>query len=67
MKLSSSSLQIEPIQEHIWAMGADNMALQLTHRFKLKRRRNMVAENNAAWDFCPGIGLRDNQLSDIDM
>ncbi|KAL7535375.1 hypothetical protein ACHAXR_011128 [Thalassiosira sp. AJA248-18] len=67
MRLSTSSPQIEPIREQIGAMGADNMALKLTHRFTLKRRWNLVAENNAVGDFCPGIGLRDNERSDIDI
>ena len=67
MKLSSSSPQIEPIREQIGAMGADNLALKLTHRFKLKRRWNTVAENNAVGDFCPGIGLRDDEFFDIDI
>ena len=57
MKLSSSSPQIEPIREKFGAIGADNMALELTHRFKLKRRWNVVAENNAVGDFCPGVAL----------
>ncbi|KAL9184763.1 hypothetical protein ACHAXT_012733 [Thalassiosira profunda] len=67
MRLSSSSPQIEPIRDTIGAMGADNMALQLTHRFKLKRRWNLVAENTAVGDFCPGIGLGENGSSDIDI
>jgi len=67
MRLSSSSPQIEPIREQIGAMGADNLALELTHRFKLKRRWNTVAENNAVGDFCPGIGLRDDEFFDIDI
>lgn len=67
MKLSSSSPQIDPIRDQIGAMGADNMALKLTHRFKLKRRWNVVAENNAGGNFCPGIALQDNQFSDVDI
>lgn len=67
MRLSSSSPQIEPLRDQIGAMGADNMALRLTHRFTLKRRWNLVAENNAVGDFCPGIGLSDDVQSDIDI
>ena len=67
MRLSSSSPQIAPIREQIGAMGADNRALQLTHRFRLKRRWNTVAENTAVGDRCPGIGLPDDRYSDIDI
>lgn len=64
MKLSSSSPQIDPIREQIGAMGADNMALQLTHRFKLKRRWNLVAENAVPLG---GIGLEESQVIDVDI
>jgi len=67
MKLSSSSPQIDPLREQIGAMGADNMALRLTHRYKVRRRWNLVAENNAVGDFCPGIGLGNDQFSDVDI
>ena len=67
LRLSSSSPQIEPIREQIGAMGADNMALRLTHRFTLKRRWNLVAENNAVGDFCPGVALGDNVQNNIDI
>ena len=63
MKLSSSSPQINPIQDSIGAMGADNMALQLTHRYKVKRRYNLVAENNAVP--LPGIGL--DEVCNVDI
>ena len=67
MKLSASSPQIEPLRERIGAMGADNMALELTHRFTLRRRWNLVAENTAVGDFCPGIGLEEDQQNDVDI
>mmetsp|Transcript_13663 Transcript_13663/g.29617 ORF Transcript_13663/g.29617 Transcript_13663/m.29617 type:complete len:527 (-) Transcript_13663:181-1761(-) len=67
MRLSLSSPQIEPLRERIGAMGADNMALELTHRFTLQRRWNLVAQNNAVGDFCPGIGLGENERSNIDI
>ena len=67
MKLSSSSPQIEALREQIGAMGADNMAIRLTHRYTLKRRYNLVADNNAVGDFCPGIGLGENQVCNVDI
>lgn len=71
MKLSSTATpHIEPIREQIGAMGADNMALKLTHRYTLRRRWNLVAANNAVGDFCPGIGLSqdgDDQCSHVDI
>jgi hypothetical protein len=69
MRLSlSSSPQIEPIRgEQIGAMGADNLALTLTHRFRLRRRWNLVAENTSLGDFCPGIKMQDGEVKDIDI
>ena len=69
MRLSlSSSPQIEPIRgEQIGAMGADNLALRLTHRYRLRRRWNLVAENTALGDFCPGIKMREGEVRDIDI
>ena len=43
------------------------MALRLTHRFRLRRRWNVAAENNAVGDFCPGVGLRDGRVVDVDV
>ena len=69
MRLSlSSSTQIEPIRgEMIGAMGADNLALRLTHRYQLKRRWNLVAENTAVADFCAGIELKEGGVRNIDI
>ena len=64
MKLSSSSPQIEPLKDPIGAMGADNMALQLTHRYKVKRRYNLIADSNAVP--LPGVGLED-QVCNVDI
>ena len=44
LNLSRESPLVNPIAASIGAMGADNMALQLTHRFVLKRW-NLSAEN----------------------
>jgi len=41
------------------------MALQLTHRYKVKRRYNLVAENNNAIPL-PGIGL-DGEVCNVDI
>jgi hypothetical protein len=67
MKLSlSSSPQIDMIRgEQIGAMGADNVALQLTHRFILKRRWNLVVSDNTLP--CPGIKLNQSEVSNIDI
>lgn len=67
MKLSlSSSPQIDMIRgEQIGAMGADNVALQLTHRFILKRRWNLVVPENTLP--CPGIKLNESEVSNIDI
>ena len=67
MKLSlSSSPQIDTIRgEQIGAMGADNVALQLTHRFILKRRWNLVVPENTLP--CPGIKLNESEVSNIDI
>jgi hypothetical protein len=71
MRLSlSSSPKIEPIRgEAIGAMGANNVALRLTHRYQLRRRWNwnLVAENTAIGDFCPGIELREGEVRNIDI
>ena len=51
-------------------MGADNPALRLTHRYRLRRRWNLLAENMALGDFCPGIEMRKGREvggSDIDI
>ena len=68
MRLSlSSSPKIEPIRgEAIGAMGADNVALRLTHRYQLRRRWNwnLVAENTAIGDFCPGIELCEGEVKE---
>ena len=55
MRLSMHSPPlIEPIRgEAIGAMGADNLALRLTHRYRLRRRWNLVAENTSLG----GLGL----------
>ena len=45
LNLDRNSPLINPIVGSIGAMGADNMALQLTHRFVLKRRWNLITEN----------------------
>ncbi len=45
LNLSRESPLINPIAASIGAMGADNTALQLTHRFVLKRRWNLSTEN----------------------
>eukprot|EP00804_Cyclotella_cryptica_P010113 CCRYP_019284-RA/>CCRYP_019284-RA protein AED:0.05 eAED:0.05 QI:121/1/1/1/0.5/0.33/3/115/488 len=47
---TSSSEKIELIRDEIGAMGADNTALRLTHRYVLKRRWNIQGKN-------PGIVL----------
>ena len=67
MKLSlSSSPQIDMIRgEQIGAMGADNVALQLTHRFILKRRWNLVVPENTLP--CPGIKLNESEVRNIDI
>ena len=67
MKLSlSSSPQIDMIRgEQIGAMGADNVALQLTHRFILKRRLNLVVPENTLP--CPGIKLNESEVRNIDI
>ncbi|KAL7546348.1 hypothetical protein ACHAWF_009683 [Thalassiosira exigua] len=67
MRLSKDSPQIEPIRDAIGAMGADNVALRLTHRFVLRRRWNLTAEDNAIGDFCPGVELRDGETSNVDI
>ena len=67
MKLSlSSSPQIDMIRgEQIGAMGADNVALQLTHRFILKCRWNLVVPENTLP--CPGIKLNESEVRNIDI
>ena len=45
LNLDRNSPLINSIIGSIGAMGADNMALQLTHRFVLKRRWNLITEN----------------------
>lgn len=55
---ASSSQQIEPISEAIGAMGADNAALRLTHRYVLKRRWNIQTKNRSEGIYFPGIGIR---------
>ncbi|KAL3784327.1 hypothetical protein ACHAW5_000218 [Stephanodiscus triporus] len=63
-----ASYKIEPIRgEVIGAMGADNLALRLTHRYQLKRRWNLVAENTAVADFCAGIELKEEGVRNIDI
>jgi hypothetical protein len=59
---SSSSEQIEPIRDAIGAMGADNLALQLTHRYVLKRRWNIQTKDKAEGIYSPGIGLRGTKF-----
>ncbi len=64
MRLSMhSSPRIEPIRgEAIGAMGADNLALRLTHRYQLRRRWNLVAENTALG----GLGLAGVEMREGD-
>jgi hypothetical protein len=45
LNLDRNSPLINSIIGSIGAMGADNMALRLTHRFVLKRRWNLITEN----------------------
>ena len=59
---SSSSQQIETIKDAIGAMGADNLALKLTHRYVLKRRWNIQARNTASGVYSPGIALRGTEF-----
>jgi hypothetical protein len=47
LNLDRNSPLINSIVGSIGAMGADNMALQLTHRFVLKRRWNLMITENA--------------------
>ncbi len=47
LNLDRNSPLINSIIGSIGAMGADNMALQLTHRFVLKRRWNLMITENA--------------------
>ena len=58
MGYSSSSEKIEPIRDAIGAMGADKIALQLTHRYVLKRRWNIQTTQNTEGVYSPGIALR---------
>lgn len=59
---SSASEQIEPIRDRIGAMGADNTALQLTHRYILKRRWNIKPKDQAEGVYSPGVGLRGTEF-----
>jgi hypothetical protein len=58
---SMSSQQIEPIRDAIGAMGADNTALRLTHRYVLKRRWNINAMGQSGV-YTPGVGLRGTEF-----
>ena len=64
LNLSESSPQIERNTESLGAMGADNMALQLTHRYILQRRWNLVGKSTAringagSENYTPGLSLR---------
>ena len=58
MGYSSASDKIEPIRDAIGAMGADNLALKLTHRYALKRRWNIQTARNTRGMYSPGIALR---------
>lgn len=59
--LTSSSSQIELIRDEIGAMGADNTALRLTHRYTLKRRWNIHGKTSDS--YAPGIGVRGSEFS----
>jgi hypothetical protein len=61
--LTSSSPQIQPIRDEIGAMGADNTALRLTHRYTLKRRWNIGGKNSDKGEYAPGIGVRGTEFS----
>jgi hypothetical protein len=55
MGLSRSSNGISPIAT-MGAMGADNMALALTHRFTVQRRYNLVSGSGSS---SPGVPVGD--------
>lgn len=59
---SSTSQHIEPIKDAIGAMGADNLALKLTHRYVLKRRWNIQTQDTASGVYSPGIALRGTEF-----
>jgi len=62
----TSSPQIERNRDAIGAMGADNMALELTHRYVLKRRWNLVGNGSASGSsgsYLPGMSLRGTEFS----
>ncbi|KAL7464052.1 hypothetical protein ACHAXS_006761 [Conticribra weissflogii] len=62
----TSSPQIERNRDAIGAMGADNLALELTHRYVLKRRWNLVGNGIAGGSggsYLPGMSLRGTSFS----
>lgn len=59
---SKTSQQIEPIRDAIGAMGADNTAMRLTHRYILKRRWNIKANGQSQGVYTPGIGLKGTEF-----
>lgn len=66
--MSRSSPQIEPIRDSIGAMGADNMALELTHRYVLQRRWNIVDGKGCnGGEYTLGVGLRNTSFSTINI
>ena len=62
MGLSSASPQIELIREAIGAMGADNTALRLTHRYVLKRRWNIHQRDSGGGNYLLGVGFRGTEF-----
>lgn len=62
----TSSPQIERNRDAIGAMGADNMALELTHRYVLNRRWNLVGNgiaSGSSGSYLPGMSLRGTEFS----
>ena len=62
MGLSTLSPQIERLREELGAMGADNLALRLTHRYILQRRWNLAGANRNSGEFTPGISIRGSEF-----
>mmetsp|Transcript_2439 Transcript_2439/g.5119 ORF Transcript_2439/g.5119 Transcript_2439/m.5119 type:complete len:534 (-) Transcript_2439:6134-7735(-) len=69
MGLDRSSPQVGPTPQEIGAIGADNVALRLTHRYVLKDGFNLVegrskGDENAS---LPGVSMKDGATINIDI
>ena len=69
MGLSRSSPQVGPTPQEIGAIGADNVALRLTHRYVLKDGFNLVEGGSRGSENAslPGIAMKDGATTNIDI